>query len=423
MEVKYFGYRWIIKEGRKMFLETQILQFSCSNQFAPSSNIMNNLSTAVKVSTFMFPPCIFLKEKNNTTLIKGYFGELFSIFNQKFNISFDTKINKRGVFGKILDGKWNGIMGDIVHGTANIATCLPITRMRRDYVDFSPALYKIHFKILYRKLDHREWPFNYYLKAFTKNLWLSIFAINLIIIVALMMENSFVVSITGFVNEILLCWPIVLVGTLTFSSRHSMKLCIFIYLSLSMLLLSIYTSLLTALFATSKIKIPFHSIEEMVYNTDYIPLCLPSSTVEEIFKILFNNAPFMNVRSIKEGIDVAFRQKAGFIATTQVVAVVIGTNCSLTFAAKPMTSVIMAVAFSKHFAHKNFFDFKIIQLKECGLLHVLYSRYIDIWHDCIEDSLFYSISFGQILGPVVVFTCGILLSLVIGLIEVLIVRF
>uniref|UniRef100_T1IWG1 Ionotropic glutamate receptor L-glutamate and glycine-binding domain-containing protein n=1 Tax=Strigamia maritima TaxID=126957 RepID=T1IWG1_STRMM len=349
VEFKYLGNRWFTKKGNN------VVTIMCTDQIILAKN---NFSKAIKVSAKALPPRILLTSKNKKWIMEGYCGHLFSIFQNKFNISFEMLKTESGSFGSLKRGKWTGMMGDVVHGTADIAACLSATRKRKDYVDFSQSLYTIDFEILYRKLDYREWPFTYFLKAFSKNVWLSIFGINLIIIfiVQFVTCTFFTASIVELIYNILLCWPIVLLGDLPFSSIRSMKFCLIFYMMSSMMLLSVYTSLLTALFATSKTKIPFYSLEEMIYNTDYLPVILTSSAIEEYFVRSFKNEPFINATTVKSGVEFVYREKTGLIITTGIAAKYIDKNCSFTFAPYPIYSENVALAFSKRFEHKKFFN-------------------------------------------------------------------
>uniref|UniRef100_T1IK17 Oxysterol-binding protein n=1 Tax=Strigamia maritima TaxID=126957 RepID=T1IK17_STRMM len=140
---------------------------------------------------------------------------------------------------------------------------------------------------------------------------------------------------------------------------------------------------------------------------------------EIIHGTTYRNKPYISINSVKKGFDAVYGQKAGFITIKTIAAILISSrNCSFTFASKPLYSIKMSLAFSKKFAHKKFFNHRILRLKDLGLLHFLYNRYVSMWQDCDENNLFYPISFAQMLGPIVLFTSGVMLSIVIGLLEI-----
>uniref|UniRef100_T1IWG2 Ionotropic glutamate receptor L-glutamate and glycine-binding domain-containing protein n=1 Tax=Strigamia maritima TaxID=126957 RepID=T1IWG2_STRMM len=430
--IKYLGHRWIIESDIRHAISTRNsirLSYSCRPKQSVKHNKVTsfkNFSLLVKLTSINLPPRIDLVYKNNTLTMEGFCGELFSIFIANFNISFEVSLNKDKAFG-ILDAdlKWNGMMGDVIYGIADIAPCVSTSRTRRDYLVFSPALYTVRMEIIHLKLNYYDWDFAFFLKPYNQTIWLTLAAISLIIILSSFYTNyiftgqSFSHCASGFSNEILLCWPIVLQSKLSVSPLYSIKFCLGIYLVFSLLILSIYTSLLTALFATSKMKIPFFSLEDMVYETDYLPVILRGSTIQDFFEKSFKNRPFVKVNDATEGINNVVKRKAGFIMSLEIASTMINNNCSFSLAPKYVYTETISLAYSKTFPHMEFFNTKLLELREHGIISAVHNRHIMVSLECLEGNILHYTSFRQIIGPVVLFACGVLISIVVGIVEIL----
>uniref|UniRef100_T1JNC8 Ionotropic glutamate receptor L-glutamate and glycine-binding domain-containing protein n=1 Tax=Strigamia maritima TaxID=126957 RepID=T1JNC8_STRMM len=353
-----------------------------------------------------------LHKVNGTTTIRGYFGELFTIFSTDFNISIQITHSKDNQFGA-LKGNWTGMMSDLVYGIADISAGIVVTRQRRDFVKTSPQLYSLQFDVLYRKAHTYQHDYFFFLKPFKMDVWFSIFSITLIFILINAFSKCGIKSLTltGFindsVNQFLLCWPIVISGK--FSLFYSVKLCLEVYIIFSMLMWNCYTSTLTSLFSTNKMEIPFTSLDDMLTNTNYLAVVINGSKVESYLTKLSYIHRLIKVKNINDAIAAVYSRKAAFNYPLIGLTDLISNNCSLSIAPQYTSKDSNSLAYSKKFAYVEYFNNKIVLLKECGILPRIYtSNFADAVIMCSDENSFYSIRLGQIIGPLVLVFAGIL---------------
>uniref|UniRef100_T1JPK0 Ionotropic glutamate receptor C-terminal domain-containing protein n=1 Tax=Strigamia maritima TaxID=126957 RepID=T1JPK0_STRMM len=406
MEFHYVGYKWLRIDDGKIEENRSYLQLTCDNQ--------------------SYPPSILLSYVNNSWTVGGYFGEVFSIFNGTFNISFEIIPCKDGQFGAFINGSWTGTIGDLTLGdVSDIAPSAAVTRQKSDYVKFSSHFYTKQLDIIYRKSDQHEWNYSFYLQPFNMEMWFSILAINLIFIFVKVFldyvsrKKVFGSCILNLINELLLCWPIFLQGNLNNFSLKSMKLLFGIYIIFSMLLLISYNSMLTSLFSTTKLKIPFSSLDDMFENTGILPVILKGAMAEDIFlKPPYENKTVFRVSTLVEGIDQAYSGKFAFIHVFRDLQHLMDRNCSLDALPYYIFRLDIALAYSKQFDYTDYFNSKILLLKQYGILSVQFKRIFPGVTFCSENS-FNPISFGQIIGLFIFIIIAILISLIFGIIEII----
>uniref|UniRef100_T1JJP7 Ionotropic glutamate receptor L-glutamate and glycine-binding domain-containing protein n=1 Tax=Strigamia maritima TaxID=126957 RepID=T1JJP7_STRMM len=368
-------------------------------------------------------PRITLNQLNESVLLGGYFGQVFNFFNIKFNISF--KITQNEQFGAFKNGSWTGMIGDLTYGVSDICADISMTSHRGDYVNFSPAFYPNYVVIIHRKLDYHEWNYTFYGQPYNKEMWLCVLGISLVVILLKVLENyvlrrkHFGSWVTNFINKVLLCWPIVLQGfNVNFSSK-SLKLIFGIYVAFSMMLLICYNSELTSLLATTHTEIPFTSLEDMIETTNYLPVILKGTSTEDIFlKTPFNNTNVFRATTFIEGIEKTYGGKFGCVTAWKNFIHLFGSNCSFAIAEHSVRTEFISLGYSKQFANKDFFNYKILLLKQYGILSAEYKRFFPDKHGCVENQ-FNPVSFGYIIGPFIFLMSAILLSLIFGMFELI----
>uniref|UniRef100_T1JIF5 Ionotropic glutamate receptor C-terminal domain-containing protein n=1 Tax=Strigamia maritima TaxID=126957 RepID=T1JIF5_STRMM len=373
-----------------------------------NNNKSQYLQTPVGISTFNFLPM----------------STLTSLSKIKCNDS---------QFGAFINGSWTGMIGDVIKGAADIALGRVMMRNLSDYVNFSPELYPIQFDVIHRKLEQHGWDYRFYLQPLHVEIWLCVFAISLIVILVKILVNNVVSKnnlaccVLNFFNDLLLCWPIVLQDTFKNFSLKSMKFVFGIYVTFSMLLLMSYTSILTSYLATTDVMIPFSSLEEMLEKTNFLPVILKGAK----FEVLFQNPPYENKRviradSIIQAVDLISNGKMAFLGPMMPVQLLIRGNCSFDVAPERISRDSVTIAYSKNFAYVDYFNFKILLLKQCGISSVEYKRVTSAifsdWLRC-PQSLFNPVSFSRIIGPFLVLMSGLLISLVVGIFELIIHKF
>uniref|UniRef100_T1JPF7 Ionotropic glutamate receptor L-glutamate and glycine-binding domain-containing protein n=1 Tax=Strigamia maritima TaxID=126957 RepID=T1JPF7_STRMM len=404
IEFQYLEYKWLSIDAAEIPRKYSLLV--CQNQS----------------SIYSVPPLITL---SHSLKVGGFFGQVFNIFHTAFNVSFKTVRTEDGQFGTVINGNWTGMMGDLVQGKADIAPGLVVTRRRSNYINNSPQVYPVQNDIIYKKITHYEWNYTFYFQPRTLKMWLCIFAISLAVILVKVSANNvlrkkdFMSNFRNFMNECVLCWPIVLQGNSIIFSLKSTKLMFAIYISFSMLILISYNSKLTSLLATPRMKIPFTSLKDMLENTHFLPVILIGHKAEEIFmNSTYENTTVKKVRTSMEAIESIYRDKLGYIDTLLAVENLIRGNCTFAVAAHFISRGPATLAYSKQFEYMEFFNSKILLLKQYGILPIEFKRFYPGLESCPEKP-FNPISFGQIIGPFVLIMTGILIALLLGIIELI----
>uniref|UniRef100_T1JJ33 Ionotropic glutamate receptor C-terminal domain-containing protein n=1 Tax=Strigamia maritima TaxID=126957 RepID=T1JJ33_STRMM len=343
---------------------------------------------------------------------------------------------KDGQVGALVNGRWTGRIGDLTRGVPDIAFGIVVTRLRRDVVTFSPQFHPFQYDIIYRKFDQQKWNFSFYFQPCTIEIWLCIFAASLtVILVKVLAENNltrttissrYPVSnhFLNLINEFLLCWPIVLQGNLNSFTLKSMRVIFVIYTIFSMLLLISYNSKLTSLHATPTIKIPFASLDDMLQNTDFIPIISKGKKIKEMFmnNTAYANKKVLKVESDKKGIELTYSGKFAYLESLIRVKYLIHQNCSFAVAPNYISKESIALVYAKQFPYTDYFNSKILLLKQYGMLSHLFKRFIPIWESCANNP-FNPTSLGQTIGLFILIMAGIFISLICGIIELIVNKF
>uniref|UniRef100_T1JNE2 Ionotropic glutamate receptor L-glutamate and glycine-binding domain-containing protein n=1 Tax=Strigamia maritima TaxID=126957 RepID=T1JNE2_STRMM len=440
IEICYLGYKWLrIDNAKNSFLllncDNQSVSYAQIGYFLTIRNIQIDnesqcLPREMRISVVDFPLDTILTYRNKSLTVEvgGYFGQILNIFETQLNISLKLIASKTNQFGALINGSWIGMIDDLIQGKADIATGVSMTSQRGDYVRFSPTIYSKQFDIIYWKLDQFEWNFNFYFQPCKIELWLAIIAVSLIVVLLKVFESfilrqkPFESCFLNFIYELPLCWPIVLQGNLHSYSFKSTKLVFGIYIGFSMLVLIYYNSILTSLLAIPDTKIPFNSLDDMFDNTNYLPVILKGSNLEEIFlKSKYENMSVLRVDTLAGGIESVSRGKYGIIQSLQAVQYLIGNNCSFAVAPHYLKKEPVAFAYSKQFSHKEYFDSTILLLKQYGILSAEFKRVYSDQQKCSASS-FNTVSFGQIIGLFTFIMSAIIISLIFGILELISVK-
>uniref|UniRef100_T1JNS8 Ionotropic glutamate receptor C-terminal domain-containing protein n=1 Tax=Strigamia maritima TaxID=126957 RepID=T1JNS8_STRMM len=398
IEFQYLEYKWLSIDTAEFLGKYFLLQLNCHNQSSP--------------------PLITL---SNSSQIGGYFGQILNNFH-----TFEDNSMQRQTIWIVCQWKLdrNSWIGDLTNESADIACGLVMTRLRKNYINFSPPLFPIQFDVIYRRLDQHEWNYSFYLQPCNMKIW-CIFAISLIVILVKILANKRLKKknctdcVINFINEFLLCWPFVLLGNLNCISLKSIKFVFAIYVAFSMLILFSYSSVLTSLLATTKMKIPFSSLEDMLEKKNFLPVITYGHKLEEIFmKPPYENRTVLKVKSSKKAIEVIYSEKFGFLSSLLNVQHLIHRNCSFAVAPHFIDREFGRIAYSKQFEYVDYFNYKILLLKETGILSAEFKRFFPSFESCPEEP-FNPISFGQIIGPFILIMSGILISILLLIIELI----
>merc|ERR1711915_1097203 len=83
---------------------------------------------------------------------RGYLVDLLKELSKFLKFKYEIKLVDDGKYGSFDGSKWNGMMGEVISGTADIALAdITMTAMREKHVDFSHPFMQVGITAIYSK--------------------------------------------------------------------------------------------------------------------------------------------------------------------------------------------------------------------------------------------------------------------------------
>ncbi|XP_056319079.1 probable glutamate receptor [Danio aesculapii] len=127
----------------------------------------------LKVTTIKEEPYAMSKGSE----LEGFCIDLLSAISNKLGFKYDVHVVKDGRYGKTDDsGNWNGMIGEVVRGEADIAVApLTLTAQREAVVDMSKPFMQTGLSFIMRKdLGSDDSQFLSLLKLFSTEMWMGV---------------------------------------------------------------------------------------------------------------------------------------------------------------------------------------------------------------------------------------------------------
>merc|ERR1719507_2588257 len=101
------------------------------------------IGSEVKVTTVAHRPFIMPNNLSSGERYEGFLVDMLKELSTMFGFTFTIHDNPEGKYGQLNGGTWNGMIGEVIRGTADIALAdMTITSKREESVDFThPFLY------------------------------------------------------------------------------------------------------------------------------------------------------------------------------------------------------------------------------------------------------------------------------------------
>lgn len=118
------------------------------------------------------------RDSNGNNIWEGYCVDLISFIAERMNIDYEITTPKKGSFGKSLgNGKWDGLVGDLITGEIDIAVAaMKMTAEREEVIDFvAPYFEQTGITIVLRKPVRQTSLFKF-MTVLRLEVWLSIVA-------------------------------------------------------------------------------------------------------------------------------------------------------------------------------------------------------------------------------------------------------
>ncbi|XP_047106497.1 glutamate receptor ionotropic, kainate 2-like [Schistocerca piceifrons] len=106
---------------------------------------------------------------------EGYSMDLITKIAEQLHFTFEFQLAKDGEYGSLNEktGAWDGLVGDLLAGRAELAICdLTITELRQSVVDFTMPFMNLGISILYKKAEKMERSLFSFMDPFTVDVWI-----------------------------------------------------------------------------------------------------------------------------------------------------------------------------------------------------------------------------------------------------------
>ncbi|XP_070180273.1 ionotropic receptor 25a-like [Littorina saxatilis] len=127
----------------------------------------------IRVATIESPPFVFRTDDENGTHYSGYAIDVLDEITKRMNISYRFIEPSDGMFGaRLPNGTWNGVIGDILSGSVDIAVgSLTVSAEREEVVDFTTPFYEfVGIEILVKEVP-KEQNLLFFVTVFSEPMW------------------------------------------------------------------------------------------------------------------------------------------------------------------------------------------------------------------------------------------------------------
>lgn len=329
------------------------------------------------VTTVLDIPYTKLRETSKSNLsgndqFEGYLVDLIDIISKQLNFNYTLRINPSGQFGSLdKSGRWNGIIGEIIDGQADIgAGSMTITGQRESAVDFTIPFMNLGIGIIYKiatversALDDFVdifYPFSRYYSTITFFLLTLIFGIILLVIRRKYKTTAF--------RVLLGIWLLFL----------------FIFAAL-------YIAQLSSYYGIYSYKVEeFKTVEELASQDKVVYGCKKGGSTEEFLRDSKNpiyrkmwsrmveREPSPFVFTNMEGIDRVQKGNYAYISESTIIEYATSRNCDLHQIGDLLDSKGYGLAVHQGSPLRESLSYAILRLQEDGTLSQLKDKW---WHE------------------------------------------
>ncbi|WKY17302.1 hypothetical protein Q1695_001700 [Nippostrongylus brasiliensis] len=381
---------------------------------------------------------------------EGYCIDLIELIRRELNFTYSIYEVGDGAYGTIdCTGNWNGLMRDLVSGSADIALApLSVTAEREDDVDFTVPYYDlVGTTIMMRKDDVRYSLFKF-MKVLEWPVWLCILAAYLCTSLTLWLFDRFSPysctnsneryidgtedRIFSFKECLWFCMTsLTPQGGGEAPKNISGRLVVASWWLFGFIIIASYTANLAAFLTVSRLEQPISSLDDLAkqFKIEYAPMKGSSSEnyfrrmaeIEERFYTYIQESTLPS--NIDEAIERVLHSKNGFAYIGDATAIKYAClrNCQLQQVGPEFSRKPYAIAVRSGDALKDEISRAILLLLNERQLEVLKEKW---WNEnprkseCPQSSIEKNgISIENIGGVFVVILCGVFLSLIVMILE------
>uniref|UniRef100_T1JP31 Ionotropic glutamate receptor L-glutamate and glycine-binding domain-containing protein n=1 Tax=Strigamia maritima TaxID=126957 RepID=T1JP31_STRMM len=454
-EKDWHMYRLYFATGNKLIkkhvgnTKLKTLQLKMSDQ--PFPQLMGKL---IRLTAILKLPvyAVTQPKQNEGAKRKGYNNEIVAILKRAINFTFIVEEPPDRLYGGVYRNNTPfGMLAKLHKNESDIGIALAHTTERARIVDFAPTLDEILGKIIYRHLTRVDGKIFFYLEPFTTVIWTCVICF-VILIAVLLTINKYISqkNITKKTNKpkfwLLFDFALfkrfihifqLISGVSVINSNLSSNIILQIFHLFSILIFTHYSSKLTSILTVSKTHIPFESLEELVFQTDYSICTWKGSTEDELLRTakvpsfrsawekIQSNPDKSFVKSREIGLQLVYTSKTAYLTSLTLGLIDMKGNCSYRFAKISFYKFNVAYVYRKEFIYKQMFSKYILSIKESGTLQKITRDNLPAPHNeaCQDENEVVALKLSIILGLFLALPSGISISFLVLTIEICIQKY
>uniref|UniRef100_A0A8C7Y293 Glutamate receptor, ionotropic, AMPA 2b n=1 Tax=Oryzias sinensis TaxID=183150 RepID=A0A8C7Y293_9TELE len=394
----------------------------------PSNDTTGMENKTVIVTTILEAPYVMLK-KNADLFVdneryEGYCVDLAAEIAKHCGFKYQLKIVGDGKYGaRDAETKiWNGMVGELVYGKADIAVApLTITLVREEVIDFSKPFMSLGISIMIKKPQKSKPGVFSFLDPLAYEIWMCIVFAYIGVSVVLFLVKMPQSTISGIYRHISLSGRIV--GG--------------VWWFFTLIIISSYTANLAAFLTVERMVSPIESAEDLAKQTEIAYGTLDSGSTKEFFRrskiALFDKMwtymrsaePSVFVKTTAEGVQRVRKSKGKYaylLESTMNEYIEQRKPCDTMKVGGNLDSKGYGIATPKGSSLRNAVNLAVLKLNEQGLLDKLKNKW---WYDKGEcgsgggDSKekTSALSLSNVAGVFYILVGGLGLAMLVALIE------
>ncbi|RWS26385.1 glutamate receptor: ionotropic kainate 3-like protein 2, partial [Leptotrombidium deliense] len=414
----------------------------------------------IRVTTILNEPYTMLREsadkKGGNERYEGYAVDLIEELSKILQFKYEFKEVDDKAYGSLNEttGDWNGMIGEIIRGEADIAIAdLTITSKRETAVDFTLPFMNTGISILFRKPTTKVTTLFSFLSPFSMVVWVYVVGayvgVSVILFVVgrlspyewdnphpcrqddqvlendFSLLNSFWFTIGSLMQQ----------GSDLAPKSMSTRTVAGIWYFFTLIMISSYTANLAAFLTVEKVVYPIESAEDLSMQTEIEYGCVKSGSTCGFFKDssiptykrmwqFMSGRPHVFTRGNAEGKSRVSKGGYAFLMESASIEYTVERKCNLTQIGSLLDSKGYGIATKKDSHYLRPLSQAILQLQESGTLHTLKDRW---WKQkrgggaCADDakkgSSVTELSLGNVGGVFVVLSGGLGFSFLMAICE------
>ncbi|XP_056009393.1 glutamate receptor 2-like [Ostrea edulis] len=419
----------------------------------------------IRITTILVAP--FLQYKKDADLrgnasdpnyndrFEGFTVDLTEKIAKRLNLKYRLELVGDNQFGRQDEqtGKWNGIMGELIDGTADMAVApLTITLKRENVVDFTKPFMDVGISIMIKKPEIEKPGVFSFMKPFSIQIWMFILLAYAAVSVGLFFvcraspyewRKLFPGTTMKYENEFSLVntfWfsagALMLQGSDACPRSLSGRVIGTVWWFFVLIIISTYTANLAAFLTIERLVTPIASADDLEAQTEIKYGTVRSGSTREFFEMstvptFRKMGEFMkfndqyNVKKISEGIKRVKDSKGKYAFLLESTSNEYANSrepCDTMMVGRNLNSKGFGIATPLNSPLRDELNLVVLELKEDGTLHRLKRRW---WHDksqCAPDnqetSGKRSLPLSNVAGVFYILIGGLVLAVLFGAFEV-----